>query len=108
MKEAARREYFVTVPIPHWQCWPGVCPGLSCRRAAQGQLRWLLEHPTLSLSPVPAGARTPLLLGPLRAWGLAALFPGAKGLCDAMAGEGQLEGRNMPCTHSYPEPQRWR
>lgn len=36
-----------------------------------------------------------MFCGPLRAWGLAALFPGAKMLHDVMAGEGQLEGRKM-------------
>lgn len=68
--------------------------------AAQGHLRWLSEHFTTILF-----SSIPLLREPLRNWGLAMLFLGAKGLCNTMAGKGQMAGRSMPATHSHSELQ---
>lgn len=91
--------YFVPAPISCLQCQLGTCLGLGCRGGSRSILPQACAQGML-------WGGIPLLHGPLRAWGPAALFLGAKMLCDTMAREAQLEGRNVPCTHSCFELQR--
>lgn len=64
---------------------PGAAPQEGSPKAAE----MVVGASSIEPTPVPTGVGTPLLCGPLRVWGLAALFLGAKGLCDTMAWEGE-------------------